>query len=186
MHSHQLDNEFTNDCGPATIVQLAWLLLGIVLTIKQVVTLLNTANKFTTIAQMIAGLKTYGIAARYESAATWEWYTRTLDAGHLIVALVDYQSFSDNPLHYVYAHFMTVLNYDATHVIVHDPLRRTGPTRIPIAEFIRAINTPSRYIGGFNRPNQAIVAEAARQMPDKTAALSGAWAAFDAIRGWAA
>jgi hypothetical protein len=68
-------------------------------------------------------------------------------------------------MRYFYAHWMTVIGYDATHVIAHDSLRRTGPTRFPIAEFVRAINSPSQYVGGFNRPNQAIVTEATRQAP---------------------
>lgn len=164
-HITQLDNDLTNDCGGASIVQGVYLLTGILLTIRAVVTWIGNPNKFTTVAQIIAALKHYGVSARYESNATWEWYKRTLDEGRIVFALVDYDQFSDNPLRYIYAHWMTVLSYDATHVTAHDPLRRTGPTRLPIAEFIRAINTPSQYVGGFNRPNQAIEAEAARQAP---------------------
>jgi hypothetical protein len=164
-HITQLDNEFTNDCGPATIVQGVYLLTGLLLTIRAVVTWIGNANKFTTVAQMIAAFKHYGVSARYEGNATWDVIRRALDDGLLVFALVAYEQFSDNPLGYIYAHWITALNYDATHVMVHDPLRRTGPTRVTIPEFVRAINTPSKYVGGFNRPNQAIIAEAARQMP---------------------
>jgi hypothetical protein len=164
-HITQLDNDLTNDCGPASIAQGVYLLTGILLTIRAVVTWIGNPNKFTTVAQIIAALKHYGVTARYESAATWDWYKRMLDGGSIVFALVDYDQFSDNPLRYFYAHWMTVIGYDATHVIAHDPLRRTGPTRFPIAEFVRAINTPSQYVGGYNRPNQAIVATAARQAP---------------------
>lgn len=165
MHQTQLDNEYSNDCGPASIVQLVWLLMGVRLSIRQVVTALNNANKFTSIAQMITGLKGYGVEAHYESAATWDWYARKLDDGIPVIALVDYSAYKDNPLRYEYAHFLTVIAYDATTVTVHDPLRRTGPTRIPLAEFVNSINRPSKYVGGFNRPNQAIYPVVAKPAP---------------------
>jgi hypothetical protein len=164
-HITQLDNEFTNDCGPSAIAQGVYLLTGVLLTILAVVNWIGNRNLFTTVAQFIAALKHYGVPAVYEGNATWEWYKRMLDEGHIVFALVDYDQFSDNPLRYFYAHWMTVIGYDATHVIAHDSLRRTGPTRFPIAEFIRAINTPSQYVGGFNRPNQAIVTVASRKAP---------------------
>jgi hypothetical protein len=170
VHITQLDNDLTNDCGPSAIAQGVYLLIAVLLTIRAVVTRIGNPNQFTTVAQFLSALKHYGVPSAYEGNATWEWYKRMLDERRVIFALVDYDQFSDNPLKYFYAHWMTVIGYDATHVIAHDSLRRTGPTRFPIAEFIRAINTPSQYIGGYNRPNQAIVTEAARKAPVPTLA----------------
>jgi hypothetical protein len=164
-HITQLDNEFTNDCGHSAIAQGVYLLTGILLTILTVVNWIGNRNQFTTVTQFLAALKHYGLPSNYEGNATWDVIRRALDERRIVFALVDYDQFSDNPMRYFYAHWMTVIGYDATHVIAHDSLRRTGPTRFPIAEFIRAINSPSQYVGGFNRPNQAIVTEATRQAP---------------------
>jgi hypothetical protein len=169
-HITQLDNDLTNECGPSAIAQGVYLLLGILLTIHAVVAWIGNRNQFTTVAQFLSALRNYGAPSVYESNATWDWYKRMLDERRIVFALVDYDQFSDNPMRYFYAHWMTVIGYDETHVIAHDSLRRTGPTRFPIAEFIRAINTPSQYVGGYNRPNQAIVTEAARQAPVPTLA----------------
>jgi ABC-type bacteriocin/lantibiotic exporter with double-glycine peptidase domain len=156
VHATQNGNAYRNDCGPACIAMLASAYTGRDVTIAQVVKALNNANQFTTIAQLVSGLSTFGVKAASTREATWFWYQQRLDVGTPVVALVDYAAYSVNPTNYNYAHFLIIAAYTNTKAIVFDPLRNSGPAEIPLNEFISSINRPSAYVGGFNYPNQAV------------------------------
>jgi hypothetical protein len=57
---------------------------------------------------------------------------------------------------YPWAHFAIVTGVKDGRVTIYNPLKRQGPTTIPVEEFKRAISTPSRFVGGTNYPAQAV------------------------------
>lgn len=212
-HLTQLDNALRNDCGQACCAMLVNAYQSRALSIEQVARATSTdKGKFTPfyklsmkdkdgrVIEVRPGLFDilghYGVKAAYTGQATIGWYRETVARGVPVIALVDYSAYTDNPLAYEFAHFLLVVGVSDTHVTVNDPLRTKGNTLIPLPEFVKSINQQSAYvkgydaegavIKGYNNANQAMYPLQALVMPDKTAALSGAWAAFDAIRGWAA
>ena len=164
-HITQNNNAFRNDCGPACIAMLASAYGGKPVTVAQVVTALDNAHKFTSIPQLVTGLRQFGVQATNSRAATWEWYRETLDRGVPVIALVDYSVYSYNPTRYLYAHFLIVRGYDDQRVYVNDPLRNDGGTAIPLGEFVLSIDNPSAYVGGFNYPRQAVYPLAPLEIP---------------------
>jgi hypothetical protein len=119
----------------------------------------NILNDDGTVKERVPGLfdmlEHYSIRAAWTNNATFDFYQAKWADGYPVIALVDYASFSDNR-GYTFAHFLIATGTRGDDVITFDPLRATGPTTVPIAEFKRAIATRSRHTTGTNEPHQAM------------------------------
>lgn len=156
----QLGLGYNNLCGSANVAMLVRGYTDKTVTPVQIATRLGVLNQFTTMAQMVAGATLYGVAVETSTVADWSWVKAKLDSNRPVVCLVDYRKYSDNPNRYEYAHFLTVLGYTDTHVIVNDPLRYSGGTQIPLSEFIASISSRSlvnKQGNVTNNPFQAVV-----------------------------
>jgi hypothetical protein len=151
-----------NACGPSCNTVWGDLYFpGRGYTVPEVARLVGNNGGFSTFTGMMAALTRMDIPPVYEPETTLVKIAYLNARGYVVTVLVDYGSFSYRPYGYTLAHFVVVVGLDADYVYAHDPLRMTGPSKFPRAEFDRAINTPSRYPlkgggYGYNYTNQSI------------------------------
>lgn len=183
-HITQMDNDTSSDCAWACHKMLQDAYTGASPSIRELATRYGRVNQFTTIAQLMRGLNTEGVPVAYTANATYDWYVEKWQEGVPVIGLLAMHAVRDND-GYPWAHFAVLTGVDSKGVVTFNPLKRQGPTRIPVAEFRDAIYTRSRYVGGTNNALQAVYPLTPLAAPVPSA-LSGARSAFDAIRGWAA
>jgi ABC-type bacteriocin/lantibiotic exporter with double-glycine peptidase domain len=154
-HCTQQDNDTSNDCAWACFWMLKYHYTGSSPSIRQLATKYGKVNQFTTVAQLVNGLNAEGVTAKNTREATFDWYLGKWAAGVPVIALLAMHVVSDND-GYPWAHFAIVTGVKDGRVTIYNPLKRQGPTTIPVEEFKRAISTPSRFVGGTNYPAQAV------------------------------
>jgi ABC-type bacteriocin/lantibiotic exporter with double-glycine peptidase domain len=154
-HCTQQNNDTSNDCAWACFWMLKHYYTGSSPSIRELATRYGVVNKFTTVAQLVNGLNAEGVKVKNTREATFEWYLDKWAAGVPVIALLAMHVVSDND-GYPWAHFAIVTGVTDGRVTIYNPLKLTGPTSIPVAEFNRAITEPSRYVGGTNYPAQAV------------------------------
>lgn len=116
-----------------------------------------------TFAEGIVAARVAGVALRHVRPAAWNTIRVEIDAQRPVVALLRYGVLSGNQDSSDVAHFVVVLGYDATHVVMHDPnwwdeRREEGAfRRVPLSEFQRAIGVPLSETGNMSWQSLYIV-----------------------------
>ncbi|OQY79260.1 MAG: hypothetical protein B6D42_15520 [Anaerolineae bacterium UTCFX5] len=156
-HVTQLGQGRVNLCGQACASMLVAYYTGVTRTAREFAEATGTAdNSFTTFTELLSMLRKFGLTAEYQRPADWNWWRDRLERGAPAIALVDYRQFRDNPNGYTAAHFVVPVAVSHDSVMLHDPLRLTGPTLVSVAEFQAAISTPSIAGNSTNLPYQAV------------------------------
>lgn len=156
-HVTQLGQGRVNLCGQACASMLVAYYTGVTRTAREFAEATGTAdNSFTTFTELLSMLRKFGLTAEYQRPADWDWWRDRLERGAPAIALVDYRQFRDNPNGYTAAHFVVPVAVSHDSVMLHDPLRLTGPTLVSVAEFHAAISTPSIAGNSTNLPYQAV------------------------------
>jgi hypothetical protein len=158
-HQTQLGIGLKNACGQTCAAMMLSATLDRPLSALQVARDTgNTDGSFTDFNELIGMFAHYGVKATHRRPANFAWWASLLSAGGAGIALIDHASHPNNG-GYLFAHFICIAGITPTHIITHNPLYRDGPTLLTHAEFTRCIDTPSRFVGGTNWPQQGVVIE---------------------------
>lgn len=134
------------DCGTVCVAMVCQF-KGLDVTSDQLVTRAQLPVKAVTYSfgQLIRAASAAPLKLVYKSGATWEAIRSELDAGRPTITLLRYGSLNSNQDSFRGPHFVVVVGYDDSSVIIHDPdfsgvLRELGAgRRIPINQFKKAI-----------------------------------------------
>jgi hypothetical protein len=154
----QLGFGVKNLCLQAEIAYALYLLEWADITALDVGQATKTADgTFSNPAEARHMLNHYNIRYEWHMDANWAFLKRLLDRGGRAISLIHYGMLKEYRAvgfkNFSGAHFVMAVDYDATHVVIHDPLETTSLKRVPIPLFKAAVETVS---GGNQYANQAI------------------------------
>jgi hypothetical protein len=138
-----------NDCGPACVTAILRA-YGHTLESDSLYTKLppEKRNTFTTFADLRQIVRDFGVTLTYQEAPANTALTTLighLNAGKPVICLVNYSLLvPEDP--FDGGHFVVAVGYTPDAVLIHDPLKTSGPSTIPSATFLSAW-------GGFRKPD---------------------------------
>lgn len=142
-HRTQLNQGIRNLCFQASFAMIYNYLRVDSLTARDVALRTNTADgTFTNPEEARRILATYDIRWQWTDGADWDWWVDRLARNKPAIALVNYNCIEPGPNN-DFGHFVVPVAISTGAVLLHDPLKLTGPTLTSTENFIRAITTLS-------------------------------------------
>lgn len=155
--------KYLKDCGPACLAMIANA-FGLNVTVDQAgVACKQKPNQYTSIQQLMSGLRAYGIARHYVRPLTIDRIRQELAHDCPIILLIKYnkipselkqsQTFTD-------FHFVVAVGFDDERIYYHDPLfwgdRLDAGAYVGIKDNVLAV-AMSEFPPGTNMPRQGLV-----------------------------